>query len=255
MKVRGTFEPGTPTYDAVGSIKARWPASVGKGLAGLLQNKLGPEVREMLLQLAALTVEWHGVGWATAAQIAPAPSAAAAASTSASTSESASSTLLSLLVELCCIELRMGLEDRYVIDVLKNGALITACYVIFEAAIAAVVAPNSSTTKLPLEVLERLHGRFGEGLQVSDNPTTTTSIPRECVVLKSTVNEWSARLEVGTEHPLLSVQRQVDIAACGSFFGVCFVLLTRAFLRMTSSYIQGRDGVHDNRAHRCHVQP
>lgn len=168
---RGTFEPGTPTFNALAAGNASWPASVGDGLAGLLQSKLGPEVRDMLLQLAALTVEWHGVGWAAAAKIEAlgggvgGGGGGGGVANTATSDTSAPAVLLSLLIELSCIELRMGLEDRSVTDVLENGALITSCYVIVEAAIAATVAFDGATKKLSLEMLERLQQRFAEALQ------------------------------------------------------------------------------------------
>lgn len=181
--IRGTFALDTPTFKAVSSAaKAEWPNRVAQGLATVLQSKLGPDMREMLLQLAALAVEWHGIGWAAKAIPTKARKAAAAAAAPAAAGSTADpTTLLALLVELCCIELRMALEDRSVVDVLKNGSLITSCYVIFEAAISATVdEDNAATSTLPLEVLERLQQRYSEGLQAVMEFITTVQNDPEC---------------------------------------------------------------------------
>ena len=95
-----------------------WPASIYKGLNDILRSKIGRNQRNPALKLASLMVELCGVEWTF------------------SDEENPHYLFLLLLLQLCCVEIRMQLEDRTINDILKNADLLTACFTILELSIA-----------------------------------------------------------------------------------------------------------------------
>jgi hypothetical protein len=82
----------------------------------------------------------------------------------AANSTTASAKLMLLLVQLCCVELRMALEDRTVDQIVASGELVTSCFVVIEAAIMKVVfMPDSERdATIVMEALGQMYERFAE---------------------------------------------------------------------------------------------
>ncbi|KAL1129757.1 hypothetical protein AAG570_012701 [Ranatra chinensis] len=100
-----------------------WPMSIYKGLHSILTGKLGKSQRDPALKLASAIIDLLGVEW------------------SMSDPEKPKQFFL-LLLHLYSVEIRMQLEDRSFVQIMKNAGLVTCCFHSLELAVTHLASDS-----------------------------------------------------------------------------------------------------------------
>ncbi|XP_058812136.1 neurochondrin homolog [Topomyia yanbarensis] len=108
-----------------------WPECLYKGVTDILKSKIGKAQRDPTLKLTANVLEVLGIEWTLSDQDCP-------------------KKFFLLLLQLAAIEVRMQMENKSFNQVLVQGDLITACFIILELSINYM-----STDQLDLEQKEK----------------------------------------------------------------------------------------------------